>query len=253
MARLRLALVALATTLLLALVPGTAQASPPRLVGVNRPGLSTFTAAEVVRVFLPHGPQTFASSGQLRAVPAGKVLIVSFWDYPSDATFRQVLADWDRSGRRIWWAYHHEADLPNDPITPAQYRSRYAHLLALWQPYRGSNLMPMTILSGSVLTRGPDDWYVPGVLALGFDVYYLTNVPKVIAYANGKGKPLAIPEWGNGTNTVNTGATDAQDLAFAKAYMALLTPTVFAACWFSKLHNDLSHLPKTAAYLRSVT
>jgi len=222
------------------------------LVGVTQPGLGVFPTAEVVRIFWPGGPETFSEDRSIAAINPGKTLIVSFRTVPDPTRWRSVLANWQSTGRHIWWVYRHEADLPGDSITPAQYHAAYTALTAP-ATANSANVHSMTILTGGAVYRGEaDQWYIPNVNAIGFDVYYLTNLPRVLTYAHTKGKPVAIPEWGNGTDLVNVHATDDQDLAFAKTYIGLLTPDVFAACWLSRLHNDLSHLPKTRAYLASL-
>lgn len=253
MARLWKALVASLGLLAVLLVPTTdAQAAPPRLVGVSAPALGTFPTAEVVRIFLQDA-KTFSESRPLAAIPTGKIIIVSFRTMPTQARWRTVLANWQGSGRRIWWVYRHEANLPGDPITPAQYKARYGALLAVGASHSG-NVNGMTVLSGdSVRTGDAANWYVPGVQALGFDIYYLDNVPRAQAYARSKGKPMAIPEWGDGTQSGVGWQGDDNTLAFAKKYIALLDSTTFAICWWSVGHNDLSLLPKTLAYLRSLT
>ena len=238
-----------ATTLLGA---SRAQASPPRLVGVSAPALGTFPSAEVVRIFLQDA-KTFTESRPLAAIPTGKVIIVSFRTVPTLARWRTVLSNWQGTGRRIWWVYRHEANLPGDPITPTQYKSTYAQLLSVGASHSG-NVHGMTVLSGdSVRTGDVVNWYVPGVQALGFDIYYLDNLPRAQAYARSKGKPMAIPEWGDGTQSGVGWQGDDKTLAFAKQYIAALDSTTFAACWWSVGHNDLSLLPKTLAYLRSLT
>jgi len=223
-----------------------ANATVPRLMGATLPGLGPWPSAEVVRVFQD------TPRASLGNIPAGKTVIVSFFTMPSITTFKSVLASWKASGRTIWWAYHHEADGSWDPITPAQYQARYKALLDAWEPMRGSTVHVMTILTANLLRKGGQEaWYVPRVQALGFDVYYANNVDRMVAYAHTKGKPLAIPEWGNETGD-HGWQGDGPTLEFAKAVIAKLDSNVFAACWFSHDHNDLRNLPKTLAYLKSL-
>lgn len=229
-------------------------------VGAINTATAQWPTAKVGRFYFPGDPTVYASS-PLTAIPAGDVIMVSFKAAVSavssgayDAAFTTVLRSWNASGRTIFWTWQHEADNPSKGIDPAAYRAGWAHLLSVEQANPSNAVHSMAILMAYVLAPSrphgdPASWYVPTDV-LGFDCYDLTTEPLAESYANAKGKPLAFPEIGAG---IVPGNTDAQSLAFARAFYAGLSPGVFAVAWFNALNNSLSGLPQTLAYLKSVS
>ena len=217
-----------------------------------------FPTATVGRYYFPADPAPFARS-HLAAIPAGETIFVSFKSSIAavksgayDATFKTILASWNASGRTIYWTWQHEADNPAKGIAPADYVAGWNHLLADERALPSPRVHSMSVLMAYALSPrmphgDPAAWYVDTDV-IGFDSYQLKTELLAEQYAMAHGKALAFPEFGDG---VVAGQSDAQALAFARQFIAQLTPNVFGAAWFNSGVNSFAGRPMTLAYLRS--
>jgi hypothetical protein len=216
---------------------------------------SAFPDMAVARYYYPGTPSVWG--GAIATLPADQVIFVSF-NYGvaataaggSDAAFTQVLRSWAASARQIYWTWQHEPDDPTKGINQAAYLAGWSHLLADAAAVYAPNLHSMSILEGIALTgvHGPiDSWYVPGVDVLGFDCYYLSSERLAEQYAAAHGKPLAIPEFGDGIG----GSPDSASAAFAGQFISGLGSNTIAAVWFNNYGNTLSNRPQTPAVLKA--
>ena len=232
--------------------------------GTSVTAINTTTAlfpnATVGRYYFAGNPGTYEAT-PLASIPGGETIFVSFKTTVStvesgayNAAFAAILQDWNASGRTIYWTWQHEADSPSSGIAHADYVAGWNQLLSVEAANPSPNVHSMSILTGSALNtnapHGPlSQWYVPAD-AVGFDVYNLTQEPLAETYATSVAKPLAFPEFGNVVAPNTT--TDAAALTFAQAFIAALTPNVFAVAWWNSAGTTLTGKPLTTAYLRTL-
>ena len=162
---------------------------------------------------------------------------------------------WNKSGRIVYWDWQHEADNPRDHLNPATIRAGWAQLLSVEKKYPSATVKSMSIYEGYLLNPSkphgdPSLWYVNADV-LGFDCYVPGNEVRAMDYARSKGKPWAIPEFGNHGG-------DAADIAYvnnAMAQWAAYPP--IGASWFNNtaaasFSQPLTQVPGTLAYLRTL-
>jgi hypothetical protein len=113
----------------------------------------------------------------------------------------------------------------------------------------------MSIYEGYLLNPSkphgdPSLWYVNADV-LGFDCYMPNNVVRAMLYAQSKGKPWAIPEFG-------AHAGDTADTAYVNSTIASWAayPPI-GASWFNNtaganFSQPLTQIPQTLAYLRTL-
>ena len=201
-------------------------------------------------------------NAQLPALPASYQIWLSFNTSPAlvasggfNAQFATILQSWNSSGRIVYWDWQHEADNPNDHLNPATIRAGWAQLLSVEKKYPSAQVKSMSIYEGYLLNPrmphgDPALWYVDADV-LGFDCYMPNNVVRAMQYAQSKGKPWAIPEFGSHGG-------DAADTAYVKSTIASWAayPPI-GASWFNNtaaanFSQPLSQVPGTLAYLRAL-
>jgi hypothetical protein len=198
----------------------------------------------------------------LPSLPASEQIWLSFNDSPSlvasgkfNAQFGAVLQQWNKTGRTIYWDWQHEADNPRDHLNPATIRAGWAQLLSVEHKYPSSHVKSMSIYEGFLLSPNkphgdPSLWYVPADV-LGFDCYMPNAVVRAMNYAKAKGKPWAIPEFGNHGG-------DKADVAYITATINSWAPyRPIGAAWFNNtaaasFSQPLRQIPTTTAYLRAL-
>jgi hypothetical protein len=203
-----------------------------------------------------------ALSAKLPTLPASYQIWLSFNTSPAlvasgqfNAEFGAILQAWNNSGRTVYWDWQHEADNPRDHLNPATIRAGWAQLLSVEKKYPSSHVKSMSIYEGFLLNPSkphgdPSLWYVDADV-LGFDCYMPKNVPRAMLYAQSKGKPWAIPEFGNHGG-------DAADAAYITSTIqswAAYPP--IGAAWFNNtaaasFSQPLTQVPGTLAYLRTL-
>jgi hypothetical protein len=210
--------------------------------------LRLFPRPDVLRIFWS------SPKAQLPSMPSTAALWVSFKSLPSASSFAGILQAWNKSGRTVYWTYHHEADRPGQ-ISATKFRSGWASLLAVEKRYPSTHVKSMSIFTGIMLAPNhphgnPESWYVNADI-LGFDCYVPASVPRAMAYAKAKHKSWAIPEFGadNGDagNVKYIQSTIAQWAAYPPVGASWYNNT--AAASFSQ---PLSRLPKTTSYLKTL-
>lgn len=224
--------------------------------------LAQMPKAHILRIYTGGSPTTIGGNAQFAAAVAamkkvGGEVWYSFKGMPTDSGFIMVLADWAAAGIKVRWTYKHEADNPAKHENPAQFVKDFEHLISVANAHPHPTVEEQSIFMAYLLDPAkphgdPEAFYVPSARTLGFDCYVLANLPRVQAYARGKGKPYSLPEWGGG------GKSDTAALAFAKAFVGLhsVQPSV-GGCWFNAdgtgASTFLHNIPKTTAFLNALT
>ena len=209
--------------------------------------LKIFPKPDIVRIFWS------SAKAQLPAMPSSAALWVSFKSLPSQSTFASILQSWNRSGRTVYWTYHHEAD--RDNITATAFRNGWASLLAVEKKYPSTHVKSMSILTGILLAPNhphgnPESWYVNADI-LGFDCYVPASVPRAMAYAKSKLKPWAIPEFGADNGDLGDIKYIQSTIASWAAYPPL------GASWYNNtagasFSQPLDKVPRTTTYLQTL-
>ena len=199
---------------------------------------------------------------QLPTLPASYQIWVSFNTSPSvvaagkfNAQFGAILQSWNKTSRTVYWDWQHEADNPRDHLNPTSIRAGWAQLLSVEKKFPSSHVKSMSIYEGYLLDPNkphgdPSLWYVNADV-LGFDCYLPNAVPRAMQYAKSKGKPWAIPEFGNHGG-------DAADIAYLNSTIAAWAPyPPIGAAWFNNtaaanFSQPLTQIPRTLAYLRTL-
>ena len=199
---------------------------------------------------------------KLPALPSTWQIWLSFNNDPAtvasgafNAEFATILQSWNASGRVVYWDWQHEADNPRSNLNPTQIRAGWAQLLSVEKRYPNANVKSMSIYEGYMLHPSkphgdPSVWYVDADV-LGFDCYQPKAVVRAMQYAQSKGKPWSIPEFGNHSG-------DAGDIAYITSTITSWAayPPIGAA-WFNNTaaanySQPLSQIPQTLAYLRAL-
>jgi hypothetical protein len=238
------------------LIPAAARnvAFGTSLGGNSSQTVKLFPNARIGRVF------ENAPEAALPSLPSTYQIWLSFNVNPGtvasgayNAQFGALLQAWNKSGRTVYWDWQHEADNPADHLNPTQIRAGWAQLLSVEKKYPSPKVKSMSIYEGYLLSPNqphgnPANWYVNADV-LGFDCYIPDNVVRAMAYAKSKGKPWAIPEFGNHGG-------DASDLAYIQSTIASWAsyPPIGAA-WYNNtaganFSQPLAQIPHTLAYLK---
>ena len=210
--------------------------------------LRLFPRPDVVRIFWS------SPKAQLPSMPSTAALWVSFKSLPSASSFAGILQAWNRSGRTVYWTYHHEPDRPGQ-ISATKFRAGWASLLAVEKKYPSTHVKSMSILTGILLAPNhphgnPESWYVNADI-LGFDCYVPASVPRAMAYAKAKHKPWAIPEFGADNGDAGNIKYIQSTIASWAAYPPL------GASWYNNtagasFSQPLTRLPQTTALLKTL-
>ncbi len=172
-----------------------------------------------------------------------------------NAQFALLLQAWNKSGRTVYWDWEHEADNPRKGFTPTEIRAGWAQLLSVEKKYPSSKVKSMSIYEGYLLAPSqphgnPDSWYVNADV-LGFDCYIPANVVRAMDYAKSKGKPWAIPEFGNHDGDLGDKAYVTQTILSWAPYRPI------GAAWYNNtaaanFSQPLVQIPQTTTYLRAL-
>jgi hypothetical protein len=199
---------------------------------------------------------------KLPALPASYQIWLSFNTSPAlvasggfNAQFGAILQSWNATGRTVYWDWQHEADNPADHLSPTIIRAGWAQLLSVEKQYPSSTVKSMSIYEGFMLYPSkphgdPSLWYVNADV-LGFDCYMPNNVVRAMQYAQSKGKPWAIPEFGSHGG-------DAADTAYVTSTIqSWASYPPIGASWFNNtaaasFSQPLVQIPGTLAYLRNL-
>ena len=245
--------------------PAKSKAAPAAAVGVAFGTSLGSDAAATVQMFPNAGiGRVFENNlnAQLPSLPASYQIWLSFNTNPVlvasggfNAQFGAILQGWNNSGRTVYWDWQHEADNPSNHFNPATIQAGWAQLLSVEKQYPSPTVKSMSIYEGFLLNPSkphgdPSLWYVDADV-LGFDCYMPKNVVRAMQYAQSKGKPWAIPEFGSHGG-------DAADTAYIQSTIASWAayPPI-GASWFNNtaaasFSQPLSQIPGTLAYLRTL-